>query len=84
MTIPLLEERYFWPGLKSDSRKIVQRCQVSQIAKKKKKKPDIGSYTPLPNPERIWEDLSIDFVPELPRTQSGKDLILMFVDRFSN
>lgn len=41
-----------------------------------------GLLSPLPMLERVWEEISMDFVDSLPPSQ-GKTVIMVVVDRFS-
>lgn len=80
-TFHLLEERFFWPGLRQELKKFVKRCLSCQ--RTKSGPPTQGLYTPLPIPSRPWEDISLDFITGLPRSPAGKDAICVVIDRFS-
>nr|GEY26826.1 RNA-directed DNA polymerase [Tanacetum cinerariifolium] len=80
-TMGLIRDRFYWPNVVKDVSRIVKRCRVCHLAKSHHTNADL--YTPLPFPNGPWEDVSIDFVLGLPRTQRQKDSIMVVVDRFS-
>ncbi|KJZ70639.1 hypothetical protein HIM_09959 [Hirsutella minnesotensis 3608] len=79
----LLSRKFYWPGLDADVRQFVRNCDVcgrSNIWREKRR----GLLKPLPIPDRIWSELSIDFVTDLPPTKSNDSINLMVVtDRLS-
>lgn len=78
-TLSMLQEHYFWPKMISDVIKALARCGTCYSSKLSFHK---GEYKPLPVAEMPWEDVYMDFVVALPRTQRGKDSIMVVVDRF--
>ncbi|CAA7058262.1 unnamed protein product [Microthlaspi erraticum] len=80
-TLQLVTTSYFWPSLRRDVERFVERCRVCHLAKERAS--NAGLYMPLPIPTQPWTDLSMDFVVGLPRTQRGNDSIFVVVDRFS-
>jgi hypothetical protein len=80
-TFANLREAYFWLGMRSEVKKFVDRCRICQHSKGKKK--NAGFYQSLPILERLWEEISMDFVLGLPRMQRGHDSIFVVFDRFS-
>ena len=80
-TYELLGDHFYWPKMRRDVIRFVERCITCHKAKSKLN--PHGFYTPLPAPKIPWEDISMDFVLGLPRTQRGKDSVFVVVDRFS-
>ena len=70
-----------WPSLKKDVAKIVGQCRSCQLIKQQKH--IAGPYTPLPVPNCPWQDVSLDFILGLPKTQKKHDSIIVVVVRFS-
>jgi hypothetical protein len=54
-------------------------CDTCQRTKAKHQKP-AGLLQPLPVPEWKWEEIGMDFVTGLPRTQKGNDSIWVIID----
>ena len=72
---------FWWKGLREDVRRFVQSCSICQQVKYETKAPG-GLLQPIPPPERMWEDLLLDFIVGLPVSQ-GYATILVVVDRLS-
>ncbi|XP_025822327.1 uncharacterized protein LOC112898161, partial [Panicum hallii] len=80
-TLDMLSDHFFWPHMRRDVQRHVGCCIV--CLKAKSRLHPHGLYTPLPIPHVPWEDISMDFVLGLPRSQRGRDSIFVVVDRFS-
>ncbi|WRX31632.1 Integrase [Theobroma cacao] len=77
-----IKESYWWPGMKRDIAEFVEKCLTCQQIKVEHKKLS-STLQPLSIPEWKWEHVTMDFVLDLPRTQSGKDAIWVIVDRLT-
>lgn len=72
---------FWWKGLKGDVLEYVSQCDICQHAKTERKHSS-GLLQPLPIPHGAWQDLTMDFIEGLPKSE-GYDTILVVVDRFS-
>lgn len=79
----LLSDHFYWPKMRRDVERLVQRCNTYRCQKAKSKLNPHGLYTPLPIPNAPWEDISIDIVLGLPRTKKARHSAFVVVDRFS-
>lgn len=61
--------------------KYIKGCVMCSTRKPSNKK--LGLYMPLPVPSRTWDNISMDFVGELPMSRKGHDCLYVVVDRFS-
>ena len=79
-TIDILKELFCFPEMGSDVHKVVSACSINH---KTKSQFHQGLYSSLPVPIQLWDNVSMDFIATLPRTQRGKDAITPVVERFS-
>nr|GEU84074.1 putative mitochondrial protein [Tanacetum cinerariifolium] len=81
VTTHMVGSLFYWKGLHKGVKRLVRECDVCQ-----RSKADLAAYPgllkPLPIPDRISSDISMDFIVGLPRSQ-GKSAIFVVVDRLS-
>ncbi|KAJ9564989.1 hypothetical protein OSB04_000955 [Centaurea solstitialis] len=71
----------YWIGMKRTIQEYVKRCDTCQRQKYSASSP-MGLLQPLPIPELIWDEVSMDFITGLPRS-GGYEAIFVVVDRLS-
>ena len=81
ITLHRLQQLFYWSGMSKDVRQFVKQCLICQASKY-----DTSAYPgllqPLPIPNEVWIDVSMDFITGLPNS-NGKEVILVVVDRLS-
>ncbi|WVZ51940.1 hypothetical protein U9M48_003037, partial [Paspalum notatum var. saurae] len=77
-----LKQKFWWYGIKRHVAEYVALCDVCKKVKAEHQKPT-GLLQPLKISEWKWEEIGIDFIVGLPRTQSDFDSIWVVVDRFT-
>jgi hypothetical protein len=77
-----LKPRYWWNSMKRDVTEYVALCDKCQRVKAEHRRP-AGLLQPLKIPERKWEEIRMDVIVGLPRTQAGYDSIRVIVDRLT-
>jgi hypothetical protein len=68
-----LKTHYWWHGMKKDIAEYVSLCDTCQRVKGEHQRP-AGLLQPLKIPERKWEEIGMDFIVGLPRTQAYRAL----------
>jgi hypothetical protein len=77
-----LKTRYWWNGMKRDVTEYVALCDTCQRVKAEHQRP-AGLLQPLKILEWKWEEIGMDFIVGLPRTQARYDSIWVIVDHFT-
>jgi len=80
-TYEKIKRQFWWPLLQNDVKEYVLSCPECQQYKPRNCL-KYGLLQSLPVPERIWTDISMDYIVALPEI-NGYDSILVIVDRMS-
>lgn len=77
-----ISEHYFWPGMKSEVCKYVNKCKVCG-EQKPEQRMKAGMMGEKPVVKRCWQYVATDLVGPLPRSSKGHQYILVYSDYFS-
>ena len=79
-TIGKVHRYFWWKGMAGDIREFVESrpsCQLEKTNHTMKK----GSLQSLAIPGAKWQEVSVDFITDLPAVAEGDDSIMTVVDR---
>ncbi|KAF5798046.1 putative nucleotidyltransferase, Ribonuclease H [Helianthus annuus] len=77
-----IKTTYWWPSMKAHIATYVGKCLTCARVKVEYQKP-AGLLQQPKIPQWKWEEISMDFVTGLPRSQRGNDTIWVIVDRLT-
>ena len=80
-TYQLLHRNYYWPNMQGFVKKYVCYCDTCKRSKGSRFKKQ-GVLRPLSVPDQRWQDISIDFVTDIPAVK-GANAICNIIDRLS-
>ena len=86
-TLHLLRRHYHWDSLTADATEYVRTCTMCQRTKVARHLP-YGQLASLPLPQGPWQEISMDFITELPPSfmhgsDTARDCLLVIVDRYT-
>ena len=80
-TLELIGWTYYWPSMKQLVHQYVEGCDICRWVKNIPQNTK-GLLKPLEIPEGPWQDITYNFIPELPKSE-GFDAVLAVVDHFT-
>ncbi|CAI7905689.1 unnamed protein product [Closterium sp. NIES-53] len=81
-TYARLSNDYHWPRMHADVREFIRSCPTCQQFKAHATN-RYGLLQPIPPPIKVWDEVTMDFIMDLPRTPRSYNAILVVVDRLS-
>ena len=79
-TIGKVRSYFWWRGMTGDIREFVESCPTCQLEKTNHTMKK-GSPQSLTLPEVKWQEVSIDFITDVPAEKNAEDSIMTIVDR---
>ena len=79
-TLGKVRSYFWWKGMAGDVREFVESCPTCQLEKTDHTMKK-GSLQSLTLPEVKWQEVSIDFITDLPAEKDAEDSIMTIVDR---
>ncbi|GJS22763.1 putative reverse transcriptase domain-containing protein [Tanacetum coccineum] len=77
-----MKQLYWWPNMKANITTYVSKCLTCLKVKAEHQKPS-GLLVQPEIPQWKWDNITMDFVTKLPRTQRGNDTIWVIIDRLT-
>ncbi|KAI1002681.1 hypothetical protein K3495_g5518 [Podosphaera aphanis] len=81
VTYANIARQFFWPGMAKDIRRFIENCDSCGRNKSWRSRRQ-GFLKPLPIPGRVWTEISMDFITELPCSKGCTNMIVI-TDRLS-
>src|SRR5208282_3656250 len=75
-TYAFVARQFFWPGMSKDIRDFTDACDGCGRNKSWRSRRK-GFLKPLPIPDRIWSEISMDFITDLPESEGCKNMIVI-------
>ena len=72
----LMARQFFWPNMLRDIRRFVRNCDTCGRMKAWRERKQ-GFLKPLPISDRLWREISVDFITGLPESESCTNLMVI-------
>jgi hypothetical protein len=79
ITYRMVARDFFWPGMSDNIRRFVRNCDTCGRTKPWREGAQ-GLLKPLPIPNQLWKEISMDFIEGLPASE-GKTCLMVVTDR---